>query len=501
MTTPTTDEPLPQCPASPSTWRRSARWLASIAAAACQLSTVPAQARPTAPTTLCAAIPDAPACAGAVPACSLCHESTDPPAWNAFGMALKVEIEGSANFDDGLRQALATVADADADGDGVSNMEELLSGSPPGVADKHIGPDPLGDNAYYNLSGFDPAFAFRRASILYCGRSPSNEESVAFKAEPNDETTLRARLHEQVSRCLTSAYWTQQGLQRLADNRIRPVKAIGWDTDIYVAGFRIAIADYMDDYRLWTWALTEDHDMRDLLTAQYHVKEDEHGALKQVFGVITKPPGDSLAGGQIVPEGKRAGMITTQWFSSFFTMFTPLPRTTAAQAYRAYLGADIAKNEGLRPVAGEPLDIDNKGVKEERCALCHSTLDPLSYVFAEYGGIVTESVFFLGVDGIFGPYLPDRPPQAIPGWNPTEQQPTLLGQPVKDLVEWSQLAASSDEFKRNMASIFFEHALRRAPTGDEVGEFQALWEAIPDQGYSANQLIHSLVDTLAFGGP
>jgi len=75
-------------------------------------------------------------------------------------------------------------------------------------------------------------------------------------------------------------------------------------------------------------------------------------------------------------------MLTTRWFLAKNTMLTPVPRTTAAQAYRAYLGYDIAKLEGLQPVAGEPVDYDRKRVTAEQCAVCHSTLDPLSYPFS-----------------------------------------------------------------------------------------------------------------------
>ena len=48
----------------------------------------------------------------------------------------------------------------------------------------------------------------------------------------------------------------------------------------------------------------------------------------------------------MVPS-KRAGMLTTRWNLVFNTMFTAMPRTTAAQIYRSYLGLDIAKSEGL----------------------------------------------------------------------------------------------------------------------------------------------------------
>ena len=83
-------------------------------------------------------------------------------------------------------------------------------------------------------------------------------------------------------------------------------------------------------------------------------------------------------------------MITTAWFFVINTMFTAVPRTTAAQAYRSYLGYDIARSEGLiEPPAGTPLiDYDQKGVTEEECAVCHRTLDPLSYAFTRYKGLI-----------------------------------------------------------------------------------------------------------------
>jgi hypothetical protein len=176
-------------------------------------------------------------------------------------------------------------------------------------------------------------------------------------------------------------------------------------------------------------------------------------------------------------------------------MFSALPRTSAAQAYRSYLGADISSNEGLRPVEGEPLDIDSKGVSQPRCANCHSTLDPLSYAFAEYEGIQNS------IDLQFGAYRPARIGETLPGWDASKQKSMLLNQPVANLVEWGKVAANSDEFKRNMARMFFGHALGREPTAADQADFQAMWRALADDGYSANKLIHRLVDSVSFGGP
>lgn len=172
-----------------------------------------------------------------------------------------------------------------------------------------------------------------------------------------------------------------------------------------------------------------------------------------------------------------------------------LPRTTAAQAYRAYLGADIAASEGLMPVAGEPVDVDKKGVSQPRCANCHSTLDPLAYAFVRYEGIQ------LSADLKFGAYRPERAKERIADWDDAVEKPYLLGQPVKDLIEWAHVAAESDAFARNMADVFFVHALGRHAEPADLDEFSALWRGLRDDGFSANRLLHRLIDTRAFGAP
>jgi hypothetical protein len=314
-------------------------------------------------------------------------------------------------------------------------------------------------------------------------------------AAPATDVSLRERLHAQLGSCLASPYWKGEGLARLADKRIRPLKAAGPDSNIMIAGLRLVIGDYNHDYRLWSYALTDDRDMRALLIAQYHVAADPDGTLREVKGILPKSDPNALAGGQLVPDERRAGMLTTQWFLAINTMFSPLPRTTAAQAYRSYLGADISSNEGLRPVAGEPLDIDNKGVAQPRCANCHSTLDPLSYAFAEYEGIQQT------IDLQFGAYRPERLAERLPNWDASKQKSMLLNQPVANLVEWGKVAANSDEFKHNMAEMFFRHALGREPTAPDQADFQALWRALPGDGYSANKLLHRMIDSQSFGGP
>lgn len=443
-----------------------------------------ALARPTGPSGVCARYPDAPLCSGTIPSCNVCHAG--PPLLNAYGDSVASALwshpdyQGLESYDALLDAALEHTEGDDSDDDGLTNLEELSLGTLPGDAQSHwteraapSGPP----NPYYDVGNYDPRFAFRRVKMLYCGRPPSYEETKAFGEEAEPMDALRGALAE----CLDSDYWRNEGLQRLADKRVRPLQAVGFDG-------LIPLADYAWDYRLFAHILSGDRDARDLLRADYHI--DESG--QRVEGVVEGIQ-DSVfgGGGQPLAPERRAGMITTQWFLVIHTMFSALPRTTAAQAYRAYLGVDIARSEGILPVEGEPRDVDGKGVANPTCAVCHSTIDPLSYAFAAYEGIGQ-----LGDPFDFqysGTYNPTRTP-----WG-TES--VVLGQTVPDLATWAEVAAESDLFKRNLAAMFWQHALGRAPLPDEQATFRALWQALPGDGYSANRLIERIVLSDAFGVP
>lgn len=463
------------------------------------LSATSARARPEGPRVFCETYPEVPECAGQVITCTTCHVSADPPSWNAFGLAL-LAARGEGEFADAIPEALRAIEYEDADGDGVTNLDEILLGTRPGDARSvWLPPDdaPGGEwlpNLWYDVEGYDYAFALRRVMVLYCGESPTYEQVQAMRALADDPDMQYVRLHEQLESCLQSPWWEQVGVRELADPKIKPIRAVGADTNVVISGQRIVLADYAWDYRLWRWAMTDDRDVRELLRAQYHVDEPQPGVLERVDGIIADPPKPGqLAGGQPLQVEKRAGMITTQWFLMSNTMFSALPRTSAAQAYRAYLGLDISLSEGILPVADEPSDIDHKGVAQQACANCHSTLDPLAYAFAYYTGIVLPQ----GT----GIYTPTRPLAEMPGWSPSEQQTVVLGHEVDNLIEWAEVASESDEFKRNLAAMFFEHALGHEPEPDEQDEFIALWQSLPDEGWSANRLIHRLVDGAAFGAP
>jgi hypothetical protein len=442
---------------------------------------VPVGAEPTGPRGFCAVYADDPACRGSVVACTQCH--TAPPDTNAYGAAVWGALSGidpAFVYDRDLPAALAAVEGDDSDGDGVTNLEEIVLGTRPGDAQSvFVAPAaPVGDdNPEYDVGNYDPMFALRRLSLAFCGRSPSFAEKQAFMVAP-DST---AALHDALDVCLSSRYWLEEALPRLADKRIRPLFAIGLEGII-------PLADYEWDYRLFTYVLSGDRDARDLLLADYHI--DTNG------NVVTGPiaGGDNEVGGQPVDAAQRAGMITTQWFLMIHTMFSELPRTTAAQAYRAYLGLDIARSEGLLPTPGEPIDIDNKGVDDQAtCIYCHATLDPLSYAFAHYNGI--------GGGGGNGAFRPNRP-----SWSANEVTARLFDIELTDTETrgvrgWAEVAADSDAFRRNLVTMFMTTALGRPPAADEQDEAAALEDSLVLDGFVAEALLHRLIDTRAFGVP
>ncbi|MCA9704714.1 MAG: hypothetical protein KDK70_02555 [Myxococcales bacterium] len=437
-----------------------------------------AHARPSGPSLACQAYPDVPGCSGQLLACSTCHDSTWPATWNAYGSAVYAALL-DAEFDAGLVDALLEVEALDSDDDGVLNVDELALGTNPGRADD-VWPWclPTLDLGAQVPADYDFRRALRRTMVLYCGRSPRLDELDDFDGDGPDDATLHDRLHERLDECLAGDYWQAQALPRLADPFITPIASVGADTTI-----GITIADYDWDYRLFRYIMTGDRDVRDLLLADYHVIE-QGGALVPVPGV----QGTGVGGQPLAPE-HRAGMITTQWFLARNTMFSGLPRTTAAQAYRAYLGQDIAQQQGLWPVAGEPLDVDDSGVAEGECANCHSTLDPLSYAFAYYEGIAGSST---------GTWQAGRPAEVIPGWS--DDQAFILGEPVDSVPQWAQAAVDSEMFARNVVAVLYQHALGRGPAVDEQAEFDALWQSLPAEQWRAERMIHRLVDTRAFGG-
>lgn len=432
------------------------------------LSPAKIQASPIATEIFCQKYSESPACRDEQASCNICHAGA--PGLNPYGSDVLNHLRDS--LANGLYQALDAIEDLDSDGDGVNNRDEILHGGHPG--DASIAPAMNLDIRY------DRELAFRRVLINYCGRRASYEELQEFSSASDP----KAYMHDHLARCLDSDYWKNEALWRLADPKIQPLSAVGFGGDV-------VIGDYRYDYRLFSYVMSEDRDVRELLSAQYHIDIDGN----RVEGTIGREEARQLgeriviAGGQPLQANRRAGMLTTQWFISFYTMFSPVPRNTASQAYREYLGLDIAKGEGLMPVPSEPRDVDNIDIAKPECAVCHSTLDPLAYAFSDYVGIEPVGAFLRNT---IGTYRAGKESWTADG--------AIFGEPVEDLLEWAAVARNSDQFKRNIAEMIFKQALRRRPMPHEGDEFAALWRELPNDGYSVNRLIHRFVESKAFAG-
>jgi hypothetical protein len=420
-----------------------------------------------------------------------------PVAWNSFGEQVRTALHGSGAALDSsdafalaLRDTLPTLESLDADADGMSNAVELAQGTLPGDPASSMlaaaGACPADPSAFpYQVCRYDAAFVLRKLLLDFCGHSPSFEQIQQLEAAPAE--AQRETLHTALDACLQTPYWRGRDgvLWRLAHPKVRPA-AFG---DSAYADDPSMGADYEQDYQLFVYTQIDGHDARDVLLGQYFV----------VSAGDTYQRVDERAG-QSVPVERRAGMLTTLWFLLFNSMFTALPRTAAAQAYRAYLGYDIALQQGLFPVNDEPVDYDLKGVTQAECAVCHSTLDPLTYPFRNYDGISGD------VDSaLLGRYVPNRLEtmyeSLIPGVSATPEQGVIFGQPVNTLREWVEVAANSDEFARATVTDYWTLLLGAAPTPEQSGEFESLWRSLRSDNYSIDALLHRLIDSEAYGVP
>lgn len=459
-----------------------------------------AHARPIAPDLFCSdGYPDAILCAAEPPPCTFCHDKyTKPVAMNAYGAAVSDALASyaappfeDADFQQHLVQALRDVEALDSDGDGHDNLEEIEWGSYPGNASSLPGelvcpePDEVAELDYF-ICHYDYRYAYRKIGVDFCGLPPSFEEIEAFQAL--GEADKMAALHELLDSCLDSEFWLgfDGVLWRLAHSKVRPVSSL--------QGF----ADFVFDYDLFTWTQIDDHDVRDVLVAQYLVQRTDESTPdgpKSVYQIV-----DSVEGQPLQPE-RRVGLMATAWQMLYSTMFTPLPRATAAQAYRSFLGFDIARSEGLFPVNGEPVDYDARGVDAPDCAACHSTLDPLSYPFATYNGLQSN-----GQLGFFM-YDPNRIEAnfvgEFPGMANMPEGGVVLGQPVADLLEWAQVAANHDRFFMATTADYFRLLFGEDPAPGKpelFADYEMLWQDLK-QHRSVEKMLHRLIETEAYGAP
>jgi len=481
-----------------------------FAAVAIMAIALPAGAKPVAPSVFCASYPDAPACADGVAMCETCH--TSPPGRNVYGMQLEAALApaearplSDAAFLEVLPEALAAIESLDADSDGYDNLEELLAGT--GPADPRsrpiVGDCPRSIAANgWDVCNFDPVYAFKKVHLDVCGHSPTRDAVAAFEAEGD----RLAALHAALDRCLDTEWWRGKDgvVWNMGNRKIAPLKSIKAGDD---AG-DIPLADYEDDYAYFVYVHTDDRDVREVLTGQYFVARTGGGGDAPTVYTPFNPLGLSdietrgRGVGQLVFPQFRAGLITHRWFLMSQIMFTALPRTAAAQAYRSYLGYDISRLEGLFPIEGEPQDYDGRAVDQPECARCHSTLDPLTYPFSRYEGIQ-------GGTGDFR--LPFRyNPGRLSAFTETDsprivevpEEGRLFGEPVADLVEWARVAADSEAFARATTLDYWKLMIGEAPRAEERVEFDALWNGLmTTHEYRVERMLHALIETEAYGVP
>jgi hypothetical protein len=450
-------------------------------------------AKPPAGGVFCAKYPASPECVGRQPACSYCHVS--PPQRNVFGASVEANLAPGAprplsdgDFSMALPGALAAVEQLDADGDGFSNLVELQRGTlPADVNNKPVDRPCAGqENPQFTVCQYDLKLAYKRLLLDFCGASPTFAQLKAFSERPSDDDR-KAFLDVELDRCVQSEFWRGKNgqLWKVAHPKIRPVGSLKEGEDRGA----IPLADYYDDYALFAWTQTDDHDAREVLTADYFVRRQTNPTR------YTRV--QSLAS-QKVDQAHRAGNMTTAWSLTYFVMFTALPRNAASQMYRAYLGLDIAKQEGLFSVPNEPQDYDAKGVTQQACAACHATLDPLTYPFRNYNGISSAQYETQ--------YIPNRLELGFANVSPrisqTPERGMLFGQPVNDLREWAHVGANSDAFAISTTTDYWKLLIGHAPRPDENAEFVATWKRFKgDHQWRVQKLLHDIVKTEAYGAP
>lgn len=462
------------------------------------LAPLAAWAKPPAPAVFCNTYPTAPACVGGLPACTYCH--TAAPQRNVYGAAIESWLApgaprplSDADFATALPGALAAVESMDTDGDAVSNLTEITRGTFPSDARSFPNDIPCAgnNNPQFKVCQYDFRYVYKKLLLDFCGASPTYAQMQQFLALATDDLR-RTFLDQELDRCLGTEFWRGKNgiLWRLAHPKIRPVGSLKAGPEDQG---QIPLADYYDDYNMFAWAHTDDHDVRDVLTATFYVARSGGGATPTVYTQVQTLPI------QAVDATHRAGNITTAWTLVYFVMFTALPRNAASQMYRAYLGLDIAKQEGLYSVANEPRDYDAKGVQQQACAACHATLDPLSYPFRNFNGLT-------GGQSSFARYVPNRIETFFNGQAPMITQipetGAIFGQPVTSVVQWAQVAANSDQFLVATTTDYWKLLMGHPPKPEENAEFVSLWRGLKmTHNYRVKGMLHDLIRTEAYGAP
>jgi hypothetical protein len=473
-----------------------------------------ALARPEATGLFCAATPDAPACSGSAISCTYCHQAV-PPALNPFGADLAAWIYNqNTTFPadtETMRSMLTGTESADSDGDGIANKDEIAAGSLPGNKDGMPKYSGCSDAA----CGGDPLTVYKRIWLSVCGEPADFAATESFSALSPE--AQQAKLVTTMDDCLDSENWIGKDgvVWEIGHYKIRPVGSVKFGED---AGI-IPIVDYYNDYEIFVWTQTNDHDARDILLADYTVTRNIIG--NRTF--YNKDEPSRMFDGQIMQPEYRIGLLTTFWNMGFYLNYTAVARVLVAQAFNAYLGINLSLMQGINPPPVEESrfrDYDLKGVEKPECARCHTTIDPLAYPFRNYNGLTGTSQVLagqnaqgltnlanLGDEENLTPLSYARPrmdflDQKYPGIKDMPEAGYIFGKRVENLREWAEVLVNSDQFAANTVRDYWKVLIGSEPTTDQMGEFRQLWTNFKNKhDFRVEAMLHDMIRTKAFGRP
>lgn len=483
-------------------------------------------ARPHAAAAFCEAYPNSPHCAGSVISCSFCHQAV-PPALNSFGncaqQSIRAEGLGFPADANQMRTVLAPIHASDCDQDGFSNLDEISAGSLPALAESIPAADQCEglrtedlEQSAYQLCKYDHDYVYKKIWLDFCGEPADYASFKQFKSLESD--AKKQALADQLDTCLDSEYWLGKDgvVWELGHYKIRPVGSVKLGEDEGI----LPIVDYYSDFQLFVYSQIDDNDARDQLLADYTVTRS--GGNGQPIRYTAQAPA-RLLDGQVMQPEKRVGLLTTFWNLGFYLNYTGIARVLVAQAFRAYLGITMAQMQGLNPPpADESLfkDYDSKGVTKPECAVCHSTVDPLTYPFRNYNGLTgtdqvlagqnasgLSSVDNLGDEQNLTPLSYALPRmeflnQTYPGIKQMPEAGYIFGKRVENLREWAEVLVNSDQFAANTVNDYWKLLIGQEPLSYQQEEFKQLWQRFKSEhNYRVEKMLHDLILTEAYGVP
>ncbi|MBQ46610.1 MAG: hypothetical protein CMP10_03830 [Zetaproteobacteria bacterium] len=473
------------------------------------------QAKPLAVGAFCQVYPDAPACSGSRPFCQTCHASIEPVKFNAYGGCVISKLNRSQDFYGQIPSILKEIEQTDCDGDGASNIAEVLQGTLPGDASSAPEQNPCGEASGSCQTDYD--YVYKKLWFDFCGEPPSWKAFQDFSKLSNE--AKQTALDDQLDLCLDSQNWLGRNgvLWQLGHSKIRPVGSIKAGEDKGI----IPILDYDSDYHLYVWAQIDGNDARESLLADYSVSRIPGNELNP--DEYSKNDTDRLVDGLVMQVDKRVGLLTTFWNLAFYQNFTAVPRVLTAQTFRAFLGITMATYQGLIPSPTSETgfaDYDKSGVTQPECAVCHTTIDPATYPFKYYNGLPgvqgsilsgTTNAQLSNVENLGSEINLTPLSYALPrinyyvnekGMTDLVNMPEtgyVLGQRVNNLREWAQVVTNSDLFAAKTVTDYWVLLIGEKPRSYQQEEFRKLWQDFSTvHEYSVEAMLHDLIKTEAY---